>query len=140
MDTSEQYIQMCERAEEIQRYGRSRPVGYYGYWQPGDFYFRKGEDEVKVYEEIAADEGYYSNNRLDSAIWLPRQDQLQEMGKDKGQPSDYGLIARMYQFVFGDGADFNDHQCYSMEQLWLAFVMKELYGKVWSGEEWQSEK
>ncbi len=26
----------------------------------------------------------------------------------------------------------------SMEQLWLAFVMKEKYNKVWTGEEWVS--
>ncbi len=28
----------------------------------------------------------------------------------------------------------------SMEQLWLAFVMKEKYNKVWDGEEWINEK
>ena len=27
----------------------------------------------------------------------------------------------------------------SMEQLWLAFVMKELHGKVWDGENWRKE-
>ena len=25
---------------------------------------------------------------------------------------------------------------YSMEQLWLAFVMKDKYKKVWNGEDW----
>jgi hypothetical protein len=27
----------------------------------------------------------------------------------------------------------------SMEQLWLAFVLKEKYGKVWSGTDWVKE-
>jgi len=32
------------------------------------------------------------------------------------------------------------HRHDSMEQLWLAFVMKEKYNKIWNGENWIKEK
>ena len=37
---------------------------------------------------------------------------------------------------YSDGA-ISDEFFDSMEQLWLAFVMKKKYGKVWNGEEWE---
>ena len=42
---------------------------------------------------------------------------------------------------FGDGDEC--HMAYNfplMEQLWLAFVMKEKFGKVWNGEDWDFVK
>jgi len=60
-------------------------------------------------------------------IWLPRQDQLQEM---VGQP--YSRPSKQLREL----AEFSDegHPSASFEQLWLAFVMKEKYGKTWKGE------
>jgi len=41
--------------------------------------------------------------------------------------------------MFDDWAKLHWPPFHSMEQLWLAFVMKELYNKQWSGEEWVKE-
>ena len=61
---------------------------------------------------------------------LERQDQLQEM---------VGLELPLLESRF-HGWLKNEaiHRKYldSMEQLWLAFVMKEKYGKVWDGKSW----
>jgi len=63
-------------------------------------------------------------------VWLPRQDQLQEMIKSI---SAFGRLKRFYRFVYFEE---NRRHEWSMEQLWLAFVMKEKYEKVWDGTEW----
>ena len=64
--------------------------------------------------------------------WLPTQSQLQEMLK--------GNIASL---LFRVQRQFNEMQFpdlpTSMEQLWLALVMKEKHGKVWTGTEWASD-
>jgi len=65
-------------------------------------------------------------------IWLPRQDQLQEMVRDLF-PVSWVLAKEFAEKAYHLSADTN----MSMEQLWLAFVMKEEFGKVWTGEEWR---
>ena len=70
----------------------------------------------------------------DKAIWLPRQDQLQEM-VELPRPK---LVTEFYTFAVCSEVEgvlaLNYYR--SMEQLWLAFVMKEKYNKTWSEEEW----
>ncbi len=77
-------------------------------------------------------------------IWLPRQDQLQEMvGGDETPPN---LIQKFYHYCF-KSADDGDGQIdiweteeadrfSTMEQLWLAFLLKEKFGKVWYDGKW----
>ena len=69
---------------------------------------------------------------------LERQDQLQEMvSKDMNE-----LILLFWNKVayVNDGKTFSNPfyiiDFTSMEQLWLAFVMKEKYNKVWGGNDW----
>ena len=62
-------------------------------------------------------------------VWLPRQDQLQEMMNE----SKFILIERFYKFV-NDNIPFCREK--SMEQLWLVFVMKEKFNKMWNGKQW----
>ena len=74
-------------------------------------------------------------------IWLPRQDQLQEMVKrqttqmlmsdfwDNPQWKEYLIYEKPYFMIFT-----------SMEQLWLAFVMKERWNKIWEDGKWITEK
>jgi hypothetical protein len=71
------------------------------------------------------------NDNTDGAIWLFRQDQLQEIYN----PSWYVCIndlalwyeklERPIESTFG-----------SMEQLWLALLYHEKYGKRWDGDNW----
>jgi hypothetical protein len=136
MDTSETYIKMCD-CGEIQGFrGRYK-------WQAWDYtYASWGEaKDVMVVSGYCTDSGFYgleagSEKYPDDecvpldAIWLPRQDQLQEMVM---QPR---LLQRF--FVWWDNLPlFPDYD--SMEQLWLAFVMKEK-GKTWDGDKWIHQK
>ncbi len=146
MDTSETYIKMCD-CEEIQKE-----------WHPRDWDFVLtkdlwpkvfgGDDYVWcLLPEDIADSGVYGSYATDKGIggypgyikhWLPRQDQLQEMvgGLEKGFIDFPKWLENTYGLNYGDYP--NGHLCIfkTWEQLWLAFVMKEKYNKVWDGEEW----
>ncbi len=116
MDTSETNIKKCEKAEEIQKLRPSGADEHDYFWCPVHGF---GCD-------------------LDKAIWLPRQDQLQEMvnsdGVNKYNPP--AMLDRLLEFAREYDVGFTVGS--SMEQLWLAFVMREKYNKTWSGEEWKS--
>lgn len=72
-------------------------------------------------------------------IWLPRQDQLQDMVGDntwyeircypiegrRKESEPYELVTFEYTL-----------EAPTLEQLWLAFVMKTLHSKIWSGDTW----
>lgn len=65
-------------------------------------------------------------------IWLPRQDQLQEMVYYNGITGHLlNDFDRWYRIDSPQGVER-----WSFEQLWLAYVMKEKYGKVWNKEAW----
>ena len=161
MDTTETYIKMCSKAEEIQ-----------GQWQPqiGDYvggeWFIDNDDTIGLcYKGIikrlnpegksdCVDTGGNIFWCIKSHIWLPRQDQLQEMvdEEDKTLVGSYEgvLLDRFVHFCYLITAKDIDsgfvHEkwekkrvvasCRSMEQLWLAFVRSEKYNKVWDGENW----
>jgi hypothetical protein len=102
---------MCEKATEIQASWNK---------QLGDLYKQFGS--IKVYGVDS-----YADERNAPNIWLPRQDQLQEMVGNH-----YSTKAKQLRML----AEFDDNGVYrTYEQLWLAFVMKEK-GKVWNGEDW----
>ena len=42
-----------------------------------------------------------------------------------------------YGFVMG--VENHRENLYSMEQLWLMFVMKEKYNKEWNGKDWEAK-
>ena len=152
MDTTETYIKMCEKAEEIQA---NRPLPSI---QVVD------EKLVDNWKMVYFDEGYLIDNRGNwwadtrpDTIWLPRQDQLQEMVLESEH---YGWLPHLcqnfaeflspYQLAdtlsrrsdhwaaLGEMLDVKTYvlQFTSMEQLWFAFVMKENHNKMWSGEGW----
>ncbi len=137
MDTSKTYILMAEKAEEIQKHRRGEITPQYTELrlQKGDY----GLSEVSKGVEIH--DGSYDTGDLFS-VWLPRQDQLQEMtGYNRVE-----LILRFTVFCYGHKGLLIDPilrpevlQFTSMEQLWLAFVMLTLYQKHWSGTDWVKE-
>ena len=105
MDTSETYIKMCEKAVEIQR---NRPP-----LTEHDYIIVRGRG-FPLFENI----------------WLPQQDQLQDIHRWKF--TDQAI--RFWEWA----SEFNPEteKLLSWEQLWLGFVMKERYSKIWNGEEW----
>lgn len=123
MDTSKEYIEMCQKATEIQllfpgtseRYDVGNPI---------------------LWLVINKDTTPISSNN----IWLPRQEELQKL---------VDLKKNGYSFTTGLGILWNDEIGYSKEEekemsyyenfdsfekQWLAFVMKEKYNKVWNAE------
>ena len=70
------------------------------------------------------------------STWLPSQDDLQKMVFDK---SAFRTSAIFWNFCISKSSVI-DGNTYSMEQLWLAFVMKEKYNKVWNGKDWKIDK
>ena len=168
MDTSETYIKMCEKAEEIQN--SWKPEG--GDWIVFDYRdttktskeFEKqawGDDdktwkrvEVLCYQPSELKDWWIGTTGKESlvkssqdltkehCVWLPRQDQLQEMVPTQiaGTKPNLKMISEFTHFF--DYWDTNGIpiNLTTWEQLWLAFVMKEKYNKVWDGEKWQTIK
>ncbi len=142
MDTSPEYVKMCEEANEIQK---RRPLGCFplDIWEDGD-YFAVGA-EVRVFHHIAFDEGYIEDLiRERGRVWLPQQDQLQKMIIDciRGVPNEYKWYVTfqgMLRWLKKSKTNLSVEQHFnSMEQLWFAFVMKNVYNKTWDSvkEEW----
>ena len=146
MDTSETYVKMCEKAEEIQ-------VGHK--FQLGDYYkYHSGwcVEAIGVYHGDDIEVENLGNNSASPQarcpkghiqyLWLPCQDQLQAMAFsywDEIGNDNYTLHTFFNDFIEWDYRH-NEYPCEifkSFDQLWLAFVMKEKYNKVWNGEDWQ---
>jgi len=141
VDTSELNIKMLEKAKEIQ--GAWHPeYGDWFYadcavWTIGDasFYFDM-PDENKTYKRRffpvpsvqCEDENLTEWNRSD-IVWIPRQDQLQNMIIEFGAPP-ISLIGRVVNYepipMWMD----------TWEQFFLVMVMDKLYSKRWNGEDW----
>ena len=149
MDTSKEYIKMCEKAGEIQLLKREKKHTDTGKWKPGDYYTTWFPPFlitiIPQYLDEWADEPDYLHHPSEN-IWLPRQDQLQEMIQDNSQHYLNSVHQIWYEFAEydGDGSifaipDYLKHIA-SMEQLWLAFVMKEKYNKIWNGKGWVGNK
>ncbi len=142
------YIKQCEKAGKIQslRYHKNYSVRT-KLWREGDWFLERhdytatddpahgGYIEERLQVHHICDEAYFQPS--DDAIWLPTQAQLQEM---------LPLEARSYlgpirdfafeqELAFGD-VRLNIHVFTSMDSLWLAFVMFQLYQKRWNGSEW----
>lgn len=113
---------------------------------------KEKENFITVYSEDI--EGYLSENnycsdyhdgisyeiKLEAIIWLPRQDQLQEMLYFEYRNSMfYSQIQSFYEFLFRKSSIIIHNN--SFEKAWLMFVMKEKYNKSWSEEQqnWVTE-
>ena len=135
MDTSKEYIKMCEKAVEIQEAWKPSVPDYFAYKE----YLDKSVLCIwySDFNAICKSIKYFKKSK----IWLPRQDQLQEMFRHKDL--NY-LSAYFYSFItqprIFEGERANENYCNifkSMEQLWLAFVMKEKYNKTWDKNKWK---
>lgn len=130
MDSTKENILMCENAVEIQEL-----------WRPYnlDIFVTKQSHMEPIYPR----DYMWTTDRIkqikEEYIWLPRQDQLQGMVKDLPRIKHFnGLLSEIYQFACNTTIAIknNVNPDWSMEQLWLAFVMKEKYNKTWDGKQW----
>ena len=140
MDTTPLYLEMCEKAVEVQKV-----------WIPaiGDWYTKNlSESEtdssddpefgvyIRLVRVIASKVGDLLP-ALNTAFWLPRQDQLQEMVEIRVPEPLEGI---RYYYALSDFMRTIEAQYVlsmkSMEQLWLALVMDQKHGKFWNGSDW----
>ncbi len=142
---SENYIKQCEKAKEIQELCR---------YKKGDWFYTKKykDDYTKGYHVISDDYIYFCDNPESiswitraKGVWLPTQEQLQAMilpilKKRYNKAWDLNKMKRTANWVFRIFSCFlNEHsRIYSndMNELWLAFVMKEKWNKKWTGKDW----
>ncbi len=152
MDISVQYIKMCEGAEEI--LDNHIP-------ERGDWYI-SGQGEIVALPEydrfICDQESYQTRAECDylvgpeDSLWLPRQDQLQEisglvwrkfdeechdtyiMKRRMRTPSE--IICNPIEVMISK----EDWDKLTKEQIGLEVVMKERCRKIWNGEDWIKEE
>ncbi len=140
MDTSKEYIKMCEKAEEIQKH---TPEAWDYYVCLTHLYDTPPAEEIAVLSGYETDGGTYGPNVCKKdycdfwkfKTWLPRQDQLQEMLKSMPGHRMIGW-ARQLEGLLKFANDDSRNFTWSWEQFWIAFVMKEKYNKIWDGETW----
>jgi len=147
MDTLKEYILMSEKAVKIQKAWEPKEGDIYTYYQ-GDTGFAgvKTGNIIKIYLESDIYKPKKNNSYgkfLDDVTWLPRQDDLQGMVFSKKKLTDPAIAIRaLFEKIYirtNTNLAFIDsyyEQFTSMEQLWLAFVMKEKFNKVFNGEDW----
>ena len=122
---------MCERAMEIQVL-----------WRPhmADWYYNKiGHiDWVRVDRHPTGkhlDDLDIDYNEEINFIWLPRQDQLQEIVGSSSYNTFYELVQEMTMYEFLDSwKPVKDED--SIEMIWLHYVMLKKYNKTWHDENW----
>ena len=118
MDTSDTYIKMhLALPDEL----KQEP-------SEGDYFYNLDTGEAGKLGEV-----YFDTSKL---IRLYEQDQLQDMVKDNWA---VWWLERRFHAWFSEVIWGREHPFTSMEQLWLAFVIKELHQKKWDGKHWQAE-
>jgi hypothetical protein len=126
MDKSTEYIKMCDSAKVIQKQ-----------WKPefGDFFVSMSLGLTSACQSITSDlEKKASYLKTIKAVWLPKQDQLQEMVIEK-YATPWDLTIAFSNVLMGDKTSYFDNFD-SMEKLWLAFVLLEKYKKKWKDGAW----
>lgn len=153
MDTSKEYLKMCELAIEIQKAKNfERPYSIFWIYYEDKECGKCGKvidtnycsDCGGVSQD--SEKGYFAttgsltmNDRACKNVWLPCQDQLQDLFiKDvkcsKGKSAVFRCVFDLTDFYNRFFKYYN--QFTSMEQLWLAYIMLSKYDKVWEKEKW----
>lgn len=145
MDTSKKYIKMCEKAKEIQKQWEPKE-GDFVKWDEEIVCLANYEDSLLVKVEVSCgrstdyqDEPYltYLEDERNNCIWLPRQDQLQEMAQ---RVTAIQIMNIFIKYHWQDVRLYKYRELFqTLEQHWLAFIMKEKYHKIWNGEDWINE-
>jgi len=129
MDISQEFIDMCYKASEIQAL---RPVGEK--YQAGDVFV---EETMNTNSERKR---YISNGeqkRYEWDVWIPRLDQLIDLIKHYDKKDCRSLINYLDSAKYGINADkdseYNSFK--TLDRYTLCFVMKESFNKIWDLEE-----
>ncbi len=120
----ELFIRMCQEARELQEQWEAKPGDRAKY--PG-------------YQVQFLDRGHMDYYNFESLIWLPRQEDLQQIFRLKnGNPDDYWIL-KSFLVWFSD-LNFCHYRDVSINKLWLRYVMEFVYKKRWNGTTWEPLK
>ena len=137
MDTSETYVKMCEKAPQLLQEWTDRDLYAYAINEkdcPHRF------TDVRIY--LAHE---YDSLPKEEAFHVYRQDQLQTMLSLQKQADifawdemGWGINDNPRGETWKFWEDFDNGKL-SWEQIWLRFVMQELFSKTWNGQDWVKE-
>jgi len=150
MDDSPEYIKQCEKAEEIQKrhfitagdwyYPKNCLDKYEKYYivahdfDKGWSFEENGDAGNCMRPRVCDDDQLFGAWWQDNQVWLPRQDQLQEMSGYTWVEFDTLCLATAGRY--GLSAILTSLE--TKEQAGIIVVMLEKHGKVWDGEQWQT--
>lgn len=137
MDTSETYIKMCN-CPLIQGEWKLPPFAH-------DFCYRVRDGLIKPGQNLSAMEF-----DAEEWLWLPRQDQIQEMIFNATGDFDTSIahitLVRNFAYFCGAGGEEDAEGCSNvsirkgtLEVLWLAFYMYYCHKLIWDGEKWEKK-
>jgi hypothetical protein len=118
MDASQEYVKMCREADELQ-FNHKFETGHYWWNGMTTLLCISGRNEEPL--------NPFSTECLGEIIWLPTQDQLQEMLPEL---TIWNKIFLAY--THGKERTIPD----TMEKLWLEIVMNMRFNKDWNGQTW----
>jgi len=135
MDETIEYIEMCKQAKEIQKLW---------HFKDGDYLYDINSDRPRVQCWAGYSASDFPGYPQDG-IWLPRQDQLQQMftlnemskqftHEDGQYPLTNNILVKSVNF--NGFVEKNWEHFDSFEKHWLAFVMKIKFSKRWVGKNW----
>jgi hypothetical protein len=151
MDCGNDYIKMCHKAKEIQElyYKMDYQCENFAAYIEIEVFCPYCQNCLSEYDRGAycSDCGTKTTSRHnykvvtgryinDKDIWLPRQDQLQEILGPFINVFQEVVVLRQFCYNF---FKINKYIPKSMEQLWLIFVYHKKFHKKWNGEDWIKE-
>lgn len=135
MDKSKEYVLMCRVAKEIQRLRKHSFVN-------GDYYDDNTLPSGLIYfidpDDITNQDVNVFGTEKGEYVWLPRQDQLQEIileDRYNNLKSPRELLIEI-AFEVTEGFDIYYDEFKTFEQIWLAYFMYTKHNKVWSYNKW----
>ena len=154
MDLTQLYIEMCEQADEVQENYQPQQGDYtarsceYGYKNRenriGLISWNRDMGREQLRWRILTEEDGITlgdekpqDNYLHKMIWLPRQDQLQEL-----VPINIGTFRDNFYTIFSHFSMWAlneknlNYIALTPEQLWLIYIMRLRFNKQWNGYEW----
>lgn len=145
MDTSKEYIQMCQEATQLQTL--RIPIWGYCNFQMGDVFWKGGVfNKVALFVKLREEQ---DQPKTDETVWLPRQDQLQELilnsdGFKRYSPNErlaelFDHFAVWCRKTVNKETYLSTHyqETKSFEQLWLKYYMYCVHNKAWDGTNWK---
>jgi len=117
------YIEMCSKAKQLQ-----------DLWKPkiGDFCIDMGDlwyiqDNTKL--------NYVKGVRKDDT-WLPTEEQLQGLVIAPTMERPVDMLFRFAKWSIPFRCHTSKQQKFTIKQLWLSYLMEQIYGMIWGNGEW----